>query len=177
MREFGVLSWSNNSLDKFSFLNSCLLDNLKNFHWRNHMLITCGVDWSCFLIVWVRVVKKTVVCESQPHFEWFYVSGSDLKVVIRFTSYDNLGNRSSRPRVISLETWVMLPEIFSDVARKKKSSRPKKQMLKRSESLHGFVWNQEKVSQAYELSVSRKQVHTKRTTLYFFVRNGERFPL
>ena len=44
-------------------------------------------------------------------------------------------------------------------------------------SLHGFVRNQEKVSQAYETSVSKKPVHTKRTTLHFFVRNGERFPL
>ena len=44
-------------------------------------------------------------------------------------------------------------------------------------SLHGFVRNQEKVSQAYEMSVSKKRVHTKRTTLHFFVRNGERFPL
>ena len=44
-------------------------------------------------------------------------------------------------------------------------------------SLHGFVRNQEKVSQAYEMSMSKKRVHTKRTTLHFFVRNGERFPL
>ena len=71
----------------------------------------------------------------------------------------------------------MLPEILVMSPEKKKSSRPKKQTLKRSESLHGFVRNPEKVSQAYELSVSRKQVHTKRTTLNFFVRNGERFPL
>ena len=34
-----------------------------------------------------------------------------------------------------------------------------------------------KSSQAYEMSVSKKQVHTKRTTFHFFVRNGERFPL
>ena len=34
-----------------------------------------------------------------------------------------------------------------------------------------------KSSQAYEMSVSKKRVHTKRTTLHFFVRNGERFPL
>ena len=46
-----------------------------------------------------------------------------------------------------------------------------------SQSLHGFVRNQEKVSQAYEMSVSKKRVHTKRSTLHFFVRNGERFPL
>ena len=46
-----------------------------------------------------------------------------------------------------------------------------------SQSLHGFVRNQEKVSQAYEMSVSKKRVHTKRTTFHFFVRNGERFPL
>ena len=36
---------------------------------------------------------------------------------------------------------------------------------------------QERVSQAYEMSVSKKRVHTKRTTFHFFVRNGERFPL
>ena len=36
---------------------------------------------------------------------------------------------------------------------------------------------QERVSQAYEMSVSKKRVHTKRTTLHFSVRNGERFPL
>ena len=41
----------------------------------------------------------------------------------------------------------------------------------------GFVRNQEKVSQAYEMPVSKKRVRTKRTTLHFFVRNGERFPL
>ena len=45
------------------------------------------------------------------------------------------------------------------------------------QSLRGFVRNREKVSQAYEMSVSKKRVHTKRTTLNFFVRNGERFPL
>ena len=45
-----------------------------------------------------------------------------------------------------------------------------------SQSLHGFVRNQEKVSQAHEMSLSKKRVHTKRTTLHFFVRNGERFP-
>ena len=44
-------------------------------------------------------------------------------------------------------------------------------------SLNGFVRNQEKVSQAYEMSVSKKRVHTKRTTLQFFVRNGERLLL
>ena len=27
------------------------------------------------------------------------------------------------------------------------------------------------------MSVSKKRLHTKRTTLHFFVRNGERFPL
>ena len=27
------------------------------------------------------------------------------------------------------------------------------------------------------MSVSKKRAHTKRTTLHFFVRNGERFPL
>ena len=48
------------------------------------------------------------------------------------------GNRSSRPRVISLEvmspeTWVMLPEILVMSLEKKKLSRPKRQILKRSE--------------------------------------------
>ena len=46
-----------------------------------------------------------------------------------------------------------------------------------SQSLRGFVGNQEKVSQAYKMSVSKKRVYIKRTTLHFFVRNGERFPL
>ena len=46
-----------------------------------------------------------------------------------------------------------------------------------SQSLSGFVRNQEKVSQAYKMSVSKKRLHTKRTTLHFFVRNGERSPL
>ena len=46
-----------------------------------------------------------------------------------------------------------------------------------SQSLHGFVRNQEKVSQAYEMSVSKKRVGTKRTALPFFVWNRERFPL
>ena len=45
-----------------------------------------------------------------------------------------------------------------------------------SQSLHGIVRNQEKVSQAYETSVSKKRLHTKRTTLHFVVGN-ERFPL
>ena len=44
-------------------------------------------------------------------------------------------------------------------------------------SLHGLVRNQEKVSQAHEMSVSKKRVRNKRTTLHFFVLNGERFPL
>ena len=43
-----------------------------------------------------------------------------------------------------------------------------------SQSLHGFVRNQEKVSQAFERSVSKKRVHNKQTTLHFVVRN-ERF--
>ena len=42
-------------------------------------------------------------------------------------------------------------------------------------SLHGIVRNQDKVSQAYEISVSKKRLYTKRTTLHF-IRN-ERFPL
>ena len=46
-----------------------------------------------------------------------------------------------------------------------------------SQSLHGIVRNQEKVSQAYETSVSKKRLHTKRTTLHFVVGNGQRFPL
>ena len=46
-----------------------------------------------------------------------------------------------------------------------------------SQSLHGFVRSREKVSPACEMSVSKKRVHTKQTTLHFFVRNGERFPL
>ena len=46
-----------------------------------------------------------------------------------------------------------------------------------SQNLHGFGRNLEKVSQVHEMSVSKKRVHTKRTTLNFFVRNGERFPL
>ena len=33
--------------------------------------------------------------------------------------------------------------------------------------VHGFVRNQEKVSQAYETSVSKKRLHTKRTALHF----------
>ena len=46
-----------------------------------------------------------------------------------------------------------------------------------SQSLHGFIRNQEKVSQAYEMPVSKKRVRTKRTTLHFLVWNGERFSL
>ena len=54
-----------------------------------------------------------------------------------------------------------------------------------SRGLHGIVRNQEKVSQAYETSVRKKRLHTKRTTLQFFclkrrtlpfvVRNEQRF--
>ena len=43
--------------------------------------------------------------------------------------------------------------------------------------VHVFVRNQEKVSQAYETSVSKKRLHTKRTTLHFVVGNEQRFPL
>ena len=46
-----------------------------------------------------------------------------------------------------------------------------------SQSLHGIVRNQERVSQAYETSVSKKRLHTKRTTLNFVVGNEQRFPL
>ena len=46
----------------------------------------------------------------------------------------------------------------------------------RNASLHGIVRNQDKVSQAYEISVSKKRLYTKRTTLHFVIRN-ERFPL
>ena len=46
-----------------------------------------------------------------------------------------------------------------------------------TESLHGIVRNQERVSQAYETSVSKKRLHTKRTTLHFVVGNEQRFPL
>ena len=38
-----------------------------------------------------------------------------------------------------------------------------------SQSLHGIVRNQEKVSQAYETSVSKKRLHTKRTALHFVI--------
>ena len=41
-------------------------------------------------------------------------------------------------------------------------------------------WNfqkQERVSQAYEMSVSKKRAYTKPTTPRAFVRNGKRFPL
>ena len=44
-----------------------------------------------------------------------------------------------------------------------------------SQSLHGIVRNHKKVSQAYETSVSKTQLHTKRTTLHFVVRNEQRF--
>ena len=37
--------------------------------------------------------------------------------------------------------------------------------------------NQERVSQAYETSVSKKRLHTKRSTLHFFVGNEQRFSL
>ena len=43
--------------------------------------------------------------------------------------------------------------------------------------VHGFVRNQEKVSQAYETSVSKKRLHIKPTTLHFVVGNEQRFPL
>ena len=43
--------------------------------------------------------------------------------------------------------------------------------------LHGIVRNHDKVYQASETSVSKKRLHTKRTTLHFFVRNEQRFPL
>ena len=46
-----------------------------------------------------------------------------------------------------------------------------------SQSLHGIVRNQEIVSQAYETSVSKKRLHTKRTTQNFVVGNEQRFPL
>ena len=42
---------------------------------------------------------------------------------------------------------------------------------------HGIVRNHDKVYQASETSVSKKRLHTKRTTLHFFVRNEQRFPL
>ena len=45
------------------------------------------------------------------------------------------------------------------------------------EFTHGIVRNQEKVSQAYETSVRKKRLHTKRTTLPFVVGNEQRFPL
>ena len=41
-----------------------------------------------------------------------------------------------------------------------------------SESLHGIVRNQERVSQGYETSVSKKRLHTKRTTLHFVVKRS-----
>ena len=44
-----------------------------------------------------------------------------------------------------------------------------------SQSLRGFVRNQGKVSQAYERSVSKKQVHTKQTMLPFVLRNTQCF--
>ena len=44
-----------------------------------------------------------------------------------------------------------------------------------SQSLRGIVRNQERVSPAYETSVSKKRLHTKRKTLHFVVGN-ERFP-
>ena len=37
--------------------------------------------------------------------------------------------------------------------------------------------NQERVSQAYETSVSEQRLHTKRKALYFVVGNEQRFPL
>ena len=41
-----------------------------------------------------------------------------------------------------------------------------------------MVRNQDKVSgQAYETSVSKKRLHTKRTTLNFVVKYEQRFPL
>ena len=46
-----------------------------------------------------------------------------------------------------------------------------------SQSLHGIVTNQGKVSQAYETSMSKKRLHTKRKTLHFVVGNEQRFPL
>ena len=36
---------------------------------------------------------------------------------------------------------------------------------------------EKRVSQAYETSVSKKRLHTKRTTLHFVVGNEQRFPL
>ena len=43
--------------------------------------------------------------------------------------------------------------------------------------LMALLEKKEKVSQAYETSVSKKRVHTKRTTLHFVVGNEQRFPL
>ena len=42
-------------------------------------------------------------------------------------------------------------------------------------SLRGIVRNQERVSQAYETSVSKKRLHTKQTTLHFVVGNEQHF--
>ena len=44
-------------------------------------------------------------------------------------------------------------------------------------SLHGIVRNHKRVSQAYETSVSKKRLNTKRKTLHFVVGNEHRFPL
>ena len=44
-------------------------------------------------------------------------------------------------------------------------------------SLHGIVRYHERVSQAYETSVSKKRLHTKRKTLHFVLGNEHRFPL
>ena len=46
-----------------------------------------------------------------------------------------------------------------------------------AQSLHGIVRNQERVTQAYETSVSKKRLLTKQTTLHFVVGNEQRFPL
>ena len=42
-------------------------------------------------------------------------------------------------------------------------------------SPHGIVRNHEKVSQAYETSMSKTRLHTKRLTLHLVVRNEQRF--
>ena len=44
------------------------------------------------------------------------------------------------------------------------------------QSLHGIVRNHDKVYQAYEKSVSKKRLHTKRTTLHFFCQKRTTFP-
>ena len=163
----------------YSFLTHGHYESLRNsFLVSNNTMKTLttqkSIVWSELKYVWVTILKALFVSNNK---------GKRCSFLTTKWSVDLLPTCPTRQ-----STFVY--QVFSSVIVKKGTKNHNTTLLvcysvsvhffvveTNNASLHGIVRNQDKVSQTYETSVSKKRLYTTQTTLHFVVRNEKNVSL